>query len=153
VTEKRDADYYLKRIEREFPTIYADHRAGRIRSVRQAAIRAGLVKVPSGLVVLKREWKKASIRDQKAFLRWLLEKKKPLRPKIVIVDPSNRLTHPASAFLHKWRKDHKVSAGKIMKEMGYKGFDYRLATALKGAPLPADVVTSLSEWLSRNGFK
>ena len=68
----RDSAYWLGRLEREHPDIYADHRAGKISSVREACIRARLIRQPTRLDALKREWKKTGYRDRKAFVDWIL---------------------------------------------------------------------------------
>lgn len=50
----RNADYYRRRLEREHPAIYADLKAGRYRSVRQAALAAGLIHLRRLLNALQR---------------------------------------------------------------------------------------------------
>ena len=63
--------YLLGRLEREHRSIYDELMGGRIASVRQAALLAGLKSPPSPLNGLKREWKKASAADHKEFLGWV----------------------------------------------------------------------------------
>lgn len=48
-------------------------KAGEFKSVRAAAIEAGIVKVPSALDLLRRAWGKAAKRDREAFLKWVCE--------------------------------------------------------------------------------
>lgn len=40
-----------------------------------------------------------------------------------------------------------------MKEMGFSNYDFRLAQALKGAPLASEIVDRLAKWLADSGFR
>ena len=53
-------EYQLARLQRDHHNILADLNAGKYPSVRQAAIAAGIVRVPSQLDVLRREWRAAT---------------------------------------------------------------------------------------------
>ena len=70
MAKKRDSHYWLGRLERDHPTIFAAYKAGRIKSVRQACAKAGLIRLPGRLDALKREWKAATISEKSAFLEW-----------------------------------------------------------------------------------
>jgi hypothetical protein len=67
----RDAAYFRRRLERDFPAIYADLLAKRYSSVRQAAAAAGLIHLPTRIDALKREWRMAKGPEQTEFLKWL----------------------------------------------------------------------------------
>jgi hypothetical protein len=70
-----------------------------------------------------------------------------------IADAEGRLTPRVIAFLNDWTRKKHATAGQIMKQMGYKNFDYRLAQSLKGkVGLPSDVLEALQKWLAKNGF-
>lgn len=69
--QKRDNAYYEERLKNEFPTIYADLKAGRHRNVAEAAIAAGLKKPRTRLNKLKNAFDKASKAEQADFLSWL----------------------------------------------------------------------------------
>ena len=58
MAKKRDAAYLKGRLKRDDPG------DGRIPSVRQAAVAARLIHLPTRLDSLKREWKKATAAEQ-----------------------------------------------------------------------------------------
>jgi hypothetical protein len=62
------ADYLTARLKRDHE-IFQRLAAGGFPSVRQAAIAAGIVKVPSVLEQLRKLWKKASAADRRTFLK------------------------------------------------------------------------------------
>jgi hypothetical protein len=63
-----DASYLARRLKRDHPDIFDQLAAGQYRSVREAAIAAGLITVPTGLVLLRRAWAKATTEERAAFL-------------------------------------------------------------------------------------
>ena len=62
------ADYLTARLMRDHDEIFQRLAAGEFSSVRQAAIAAGIVKVPSVLDRLRKLWAKASDADRRAFM-------------------------------------------------------------------------------------
>ena len=68
MTWKRDSAYWRTRIEREYPEIWTRLEHGEIKSVRAAAIEAGLIRERTPLMDLRRAWRSASIEDREAFL-------------------------------------------------------------------------------------
>lgn len=70
-TQKRDSAYYEERLKNEFPLVYADLRAGKHKTITEAAIAAGLKKPRTRLQELKNAWVKASSSEQGDFLLWL----------------------------------------------------------------------------------
>jgi hypothetical protein len=62
--------YLTARIARDRPDILERMKAGEFRSVRQAALEAGIVKPPSPLRELERWWGKATPEDRAAFAEW-----------------------------------------------------------------------------------
>lgn len=62
------AGYLTARIARDRPDILERMKAGEYRSVRQAAIEAGIVKVPTTLEKLRKLWEKATPEERRAFL-------------------------------------------------------------------------------------
>lgn len=155
MSKKRDAAYYEGRLKREFPAIYADLRSGKLKSVRQAAAKAGLIHLPDRLTAMKRDWKLSSPHQRSEFLKWVRSSGIGVRSRSAgsIAYANGRLTPRVIAFLNDWiRKEH-VTPGKIMKQMGYSNFDYRLAQSLKGkVGLPSDVLAALRQWLAKHGF-
>jgi hypothetical protein len=162
MTKKRDAAYYRKRLKAGDPVIYADVVAGRI-TVRKAALKAGLIHLPTTLGVLKREWRKATISEQEGFLRWAKAttpafwrfKSSPPKPSpTTIVDSADRLLPPVVQFLHIWLGSRiHAKRGHIMVEMGFSTFDTSLSRAIDGEPLNSEIVPKLEDWLRKNGFR
>lgn len=157
--KKRDAAYYKARLKKDHPRIYSELVAGRYPSVRAASIAAGLIRKPSGLVALKRAWNKTAPRDQLDFLKWL-RSRVPRRSSTTsstppsIVDAHGRLTPAAISFFSDWIVRHRVTGGQILKQIGYKNYDWRLKHALKGElVLPKHMVVLLQDWVVRHGFK
>lgn len=157
MARNRDSAYFEARLKKEHPTIYADLKAGKIKSTRQAAAKAGLIHLPGRLEALKREWKRASPSQRKAFLVWIRTSGTGLKRVAVsspaVVDSAGRLVPGAAAFLRNWVRDHRITPGRIMKEMGFKNYDWTLSASLKGEPLRSEVHAPLASWLKRNGYR
>jgi hypothetical protein len=64
----RDAAYWRHRIERDHPEIAARLDSGEISSVRAAAVAAGLIREPTGLMQLRRAWRRAGAEERAAFM-------------------------------------------------------------------------------------
>ena len=67
----RNNTYWLKRLELEHPAIHAKLMAKEILSVRSARAEAGLIRLPTRLDAMKREWNGATTAERAAFLRFL----------------------------------------------------------------------------------
>ena len=155
--KKRDSDYFVGRLKAEHPAIYADLKAGRVKSVRQAAAKAGLIHLPTRVDALIREWKQASPSQRQAFLTWVKVsgiglKKRPAKAPRVAIDGSGRLTPDAIVFIRKWTSDRSVRPGQIMKQIGGSEHDWTLAAALRGERLRESVHAKLTTWLSGQGY-
>jgi hypothetical protein len=150
---KRDSAYYRARLRREHPTFFADLVARKYSSVREAAAAAGLIRLPTRLDALKREWNKASEIQQIEFIKW----SKVGTPKGVvkpIADSDGRLRADVRAFLSHWVTSHRSKPGRIMKEIGLAGFDWTLSAAItRGHGLRPAVIPKLSGWLTKQGFR
>jgi hypothetical protein len=59
------------RISRDHPEIAARVKAGEFRSMRAAAIAAGIVRVPSALEVAQKAYRKLGPKERAAFLAWV----------------------------------------------------------------------------------
>jgi hypothetical protein len=70
----------LHRLKAEFPEIHAALAAGKIPSLRQALVLAGLKPERSRLEKLKNSWAKASDAERESFLAWLKPKARCPRP-------------------------------------------------------------------------
>jgi hypothetical protein len=155
MTKKRNSAYFEARLKRDFPPIFSDLRAGKFKSVRQAAAFAGLIHLPTRLDALKREWKGATTAEKNEFAAWTKGRKAvsatPLMP---IIDAAGHLKPAVIRFISTWVRDKRIKPGRIMKEIGFSNFDYTLSHALRlGAPIRSEAVPRLEGWLTRNGFK
>lgn len=68
----RDNAYYEERLQHEHPSFYADLKAGKYRTVSEAALAAGLKQVRTRLHEMKNSWSKATAAEQVEFLRYLV---------------------------------------------------------------------------------
>jgi hypothetical protein len=72
VNYRHAADYLARRIARDRPDILQAMKDGQYRSVRQAAIAAGIIHIPAnedkGLTCLYEAWRKAGLEDRRLFL-------------------------------------------------------------------------------------
>jgi len=58
------------------------------------------------------------------------------------------------AFLANWISDYGSKAGRIMKVIGFNGFDPTLSQAIVGGhELRAEVIPQLEAWLNKQGFR
>jgi hypothetical protein len=156
MSKKRASAYYIEQIQRRFPKIYANLRAGKIKSVRQAAAAAGLIRLPTRVDALKREWKRATTSEKNQFVAWIKGTKTTptASASIPIIDAAGHLKPAVILFINGWTKDKRIKPGRIMKEMGFSNFDYTLSHALRlGAPIRSAAVPPLENWLARKGFK
>lgn len=73
VTLKRgnQSTYLAARIKRDHPEIVKRIEAGEFKSMRAAAISAGIIKVKTPLDLLKSIWAKADSKDRESFLNWI----------------------------------------------------------------------------------
>jgi hypothetical protein len=67
-TSGNGSEYLLRRLAKTAPEFVDRYEAGEFPSVRQAAIAAGIVKVPTVMDRLRSAWKKASPADRLAFM-------------------------------------------------------------------------------------
>jgi hypothetical protein len=146
---------WLARLERDHPSIHARLLAGAIPSVRAACAEAGLIRLPSRLDALKREWARASVAERETFLAWLkgvgsssgLSRSLPAS----LVGSDGHL-HPGvveriGAILAKsspGRSQH----GRIISAMGYARSSTKLSNALMRRGKPTEeFLQRLRNWL------
>jgi hypothetical protein len=155
MTKKRDSAYYEGRPKRDFPKFFADLRAGKFTSVRQAAAAAGLIHPPTRVDALKREWRRSTTAEKNEFVAWTKGRKATSAASSTpIIDGAGHLKPAVIRFISGWTRDRRITPGKIMKEMGFSNFDYTLSHALRlGAPIRSAVIPPLESWLVRKGFK
>lgn len=71
------SSYLTDRIATQAPHVLEGMKAGEYRSVRAAAIAAGIIKVPVPLEKIKKGWAKLSAEDRAAFLEWVQQQEEP----------------------------------------------------------------------------
>jgi antitoxin (DNA-binding transcriptional repressor) of toxin-antitoxin stability system len=70
-TVGRGTDYLAARIKRDHPEIAEAVERGEYRSIRQAAIAAGIVKSPQPIDTAKRAWTRMSEIERALFIEWI----------------------------------------------------------------------------------
>src|SRR5664280_2783563 len=126
--KKRDRKYYKGRLAKDHPTLLAEVLSGRL-SVRAASAKAGLIHLPTRLDALKREWKKASDTQQVEFVKWI-RATVPTRAPKPIADPDGHLRSDVKVFLSGRLKIIGWTPGRLLKEIGFKGGDWTLSSAI-----------------------
>lgn len=156
----RSNGYYLRRLEKEHPAIFADLKLGRIKSPAKALQIAGIKRAPGPLSVLKREWGKASPKDRVEFLKWARARIASSTPTSVAVSGASastpsfldcRCTAEGKERIELVMMKRKLRTGQIMSEIGFNPLDTSLATALglRSRISPAMIV-ELETWLEKN---
>lgn len=152
--QARDRAYYEERLKRDHPSVYADLKAGKHRTVTDAAIAAGLKKVRTRLLELKNAWTKADSAEQAAFLKWLkVSGPVPLTaapgPAGIAID--RQLTPRACRRIEEIMSKRHLTIGQLMVELGYPALNASVGMALaRGTRLKPDVIAALEKWLAAN---
>lgn len=155
--QKRDSAYYEERLKNEFPLVYADLKAGKHKTITEAAIAAGLKKSRTRLHELKNAFEKATNSEQAAFLGWLAAQG-------ILVAPSSSTGTAGSAISMDGRllpatkkrikeivAKRNLKIGDVMAEMSFPKLNASLGRALhRGDRLQPDVITGLQKWLAAN---
>lgn len=159
--QKRDSAYQLRRLKKEHPALHDDVVNGR-RSTRAAAIAAGIIKEPTPLTILKREWAKADLAQRREFLEWVKatgprKSLKPVPPKPSpvswrpVADGGGHLTAGAIARIQHVMNVRRLMMGGVMDELGFKRLDASLGNALRnGYAVRPAMVSALETWLDDN---
>lgn len=157
--QKRDNDYLLGLLERTHPTIFADLKAGKFRSPRQALIAAGLRQPTKPLNTLKAAWLKATPAEQAEFRKWIgaaaamgPSKRMPSFASVSsIVGPDGRLLPQIKARIEHLMANRGLGQGEVLHEMGiHTPHDASLGMALsKGRPskVREELQRGLVKWL------
>ncbi|HEV7317619.1 MAG TPA: hypothetical protein VGO04_03290 [Ensifer sp.] len=161
---KRDEADQLQHLKLDFPEIHDDLLAGRIPSLRQALVIAGLKTERTRLEKLQNSWTKASPAERETFLRWLATQDTTgISAVQAEIDPAPAI-HTASAIasgryllpeaiadIRTIMNRRRVRPNDIMAEMGFAADDMSLTRALaKGASLRLSVISALDTWLRNN---
>lgn len=153
----RDNAYYEARLERDHPTIYTDLKAGKYRTVTDAALAAGLKTKRSRLHELKNAWAKSSHSEQREFLKWLGASGTVMHPASAAPIPFspiaiNRCLVPlAVARIDEIMSRRHLKMGDVMAEMGFRRLNASLGMALlRGTQLQPNLIVALEKWLAAN---
>lgn len=151
---KRDSKYYSERLESEHPEIFSRLKSGEFASVREAAIEAGIVKAPSPLIVLRREWKKANRSERDAFLAHIGIGSVPPAPGVPISSPLDdkmRLTAEARVQIKAILARRGITGCDAAYEMGQSRYNASIGQALinnyRITKIPAH---KIADWISKN---
>lgn len=171
--QKRDNDYYLKRLRDEFPTIFADYQAGKFKNAASAFAAVGLRKPKSGLDHLRSAWKKASPSERRDFKleigcvgpggssssQTAGAKAPPSLPpsgtQVAGPGPIQAGGYLSTDTIDRLRavmSRRSMKIGDVMAEMGFKKLNTSVALAMsRGAQIrnPA-VLAALEAWLAKN---
>jgi hypothetical protein len=66
----RTNTYWEARIARDYPEVFSQFRAGAIPTIRAARKAAGLLRQPTLLERMMREWDRLNHKERNEFLRW-----------------------------------------------------------------------------------
>lgn len=155
--KKRDAAYYQRRLKAEHPSIYADLRAGRIASTRQAAAKAELIRLPTRLTALKREWKRAKGKERREFLEWLRTEvasgTNGTSPQESLLDSTGHLKLSAADRVWRQMRSLQLKKSEMYVQMGLKAYDWRVIGVLQRERKPTpQILEAISAWLAANAF-
>lgn len=169
----RDNAYYLNRVAKEAPAIYARYRAGDFKNPTEA-IRAAGVKTPAKPInALLRAWKAASAAERAAFARavgWSSvptpsvtspsapagssvapsSRGTPASAKVPIYDSELRLTKVGSARIRDLMDKHNLENSDVMRAIGYNPFDTSLMMAFaRGTRMKQNLLEKLQDWVDK----
>lgn len=156
VKKIRDNSYYLKRLQRERPDIYADLMAGKVANESQAFILAGLRKRTTPLDTLTRSWSVASAAERQAFLHQIgvspISKAVPVRsvPTPVTKVATTKVNIPGSMkiAIQGVMDSRKLKCGDVMRELDRPASDTSFAMALRrDTYIRQDLFDDLEKWL------
>jgi hypothetical protein len=150
----------LHRLKAEFPEIHAALAAGKIPSLRQALVLAGLKPERSRLEKLKNSWAKASDAERESFLAWLKSKgtlpatappDAAPQPAETPIASGRYLLPSAIAEIRTIMARRGLKPDDVMAELDFPPDGRPLARALtRNASLRLSVIAGLEAWLRRN---
>ncbi|MDX0423133.1 hypothetical protein [Sinorhizobium medicae] len=160
---KSDDALYLQRLKAEFPEIHAALAAGKIPSLRQALVLAGVRPERSRLEKLKNSWAKAGDAERESFLTWLASKgalpapaatfapNAGLQPAKTPIASGRYLLPSTIVEIRAIMARRGLKPDDVMAELGFPTDGRPLARALtRNASLRLSVIAGLEDWLRRN---
>lgn len=153
----RDAAYYENLLKRKYPEIYTELKAGKYRTVTDAAIAAGIKKTRTRLQEMKNAWNKSNPSEKRDFLNWMRADIKSKLPPPVAPIPSppitvdRKLLPIAAARIREIMNKRHLKMGDVMDEMGFLRLNASLGMALfRGTQLQPELIKRLEVWLATN---
>lgn len=146
--QRRASNYYLARLQVDFPLVHADYVAGKYSSVRAAAVAAGLRKETTRLTALKTNWQKASPAERAQFLAFVGAGPPTAPTAPITVD--RRLVPSAIAKIQATMTRRNLKMGDVMREIGFEPLDASLGMALaRGTKLRPAIIAALEVWIAK----
>lgn len=158
--QKRDNEYYLKRLQKDQPALYASVRAGTM-SVNKARQLAGLGGVRTRLHELKNAWGRATVVERAEFVRWAgLAASAGHLPPVSPSAPPTGSAFDGDGAMHMWasqrveeiRLKRRITKSDFADELGIPRDDGSIGMAVaRGTRIrrPA-VVAAVDAWLVKN---
>jgi len=148
---RRNSDYYLRRIERDYPEIYKNYMSGKYGSVNEAARAAGIKKMRTTSQELQNAWSKATAAERESFLKSQGLVLAPAPPPAAAGTPiavDGRLQATAKARISYILSSRNMTYGQVMDELGFKRLNPSLGNALtQGTKLQPAMIKALEKWL------
>lgn len=150
--KKRDSAYWRGRLEREHPAIYAKLLSGEFPSIRAACAAAGLIRLPTRFDALKREWRRATNAQRKAFVGWLEGGKSRALTPAELIDTDGHLTLSVIQQLERLMEAEGIKMGQLMTRLGYSKLDGSLGSVMRHRLRPnPELLTRLAKILRGRG--
>lgn len=168
--QKRDKDYYLRRLKAEHPIAYAHVQTGH-KDFWDTVYDVGLKRRQKPVNSLKGAWKRCSATDKQEFLDWLksehgIQTKKSSFSGIPssafskatlpdLADSQGRLSTAAIAAISDTMQKFNMTNGDLMKEIGEKPLDVSITSAVwNGRKIHNPVLLDkLKRWLKKHGHQ
>lgn len=172
--QTRSNRYYLDRLRRDHPTVFADYKAGKFKNASEAFQAAGLRKKPSALDALRSAWSKATPAEKAAFSEEIGctssvgPSPAPLAARKVAAGSATKsrapvsgtsaihvagyLTPDAVTRIKDAMARRGIRTGTVMREIGHNAFNPSLGMAMNQGLRIHDPATleELTKWLAQN---
>jgi len=155
--QKRDSDYFKKKLRRRRKDLYDEVLAGRM-TVNKARQLAGMGGKRTWISQLKNAWGKASPAERSQFLRWAgLTASSPTPPAPVpspggsAFDSDGYMLDWARRRIPEIMQRRSMSSGDVAEELGLKRLDASVMMAVRGdVKVKASTATEVDRWLVKN---
>ena len=151
--KSKNNEYYLRQLEVHHPQIYADYKAGRYPTVKDARRAAGTLSERTRLHELKNAWTKASSTEKKDFVAWIkTTNPSPTAASLTqIIDPEGDHHPKVAKRIIEIQTRRGIRMGQVMSEMKFSPYDQSLSSAIKcGTSVRQGLAKPLAAWLKAN---